>query len=397
MRISRFFDRIESKIFLIIGLTTLASSLVVFAVMFRVSYMLTVNDVHTRTASVNSYAQSQIPLDAFRTLSTPACETLPVYKNSQALLDQIRQIANVRYLFTAKRNDEGKIIYIIDGLQPESPDFRHIGDLVEDEILPELNQCFAGKKVDDDRILDTSWGRILLTCWPKFDEKGNVAGAIVMEYDAEALYQNNVDTMLYTLIIAFVSSILFIWIASLSLRKVSVSFYKRLAFSDVLTGLNSRTAFERAMDVLVKPGRTIAPVFVNCDLNQLKFVNDHFGHAAGDAYLRKMGDVMRAVPIEDVRHYRTGGDEFVSMVRGVPLEKVERMVQEVHQRFQNLSPTEAFFDFAYGVAQFDPAIDDSVRDTLTRADSAMYDFKRKHRRVLSAPTRVDVSVGEDFL
>lgn len=395
MCISRAFDRIESKIFLIIVLTTLASSVVVFGITYRMSYMLMVEDVRTRTTNVNSYAQATIPLESFLNLATPVDEVKVEYTGSQALLDQIRQIANVRYLFTSRLNADGKIIYLIDGLPKDSPDFRHVGDLVEDEILPDLNLCFAGKKVNGDRILNTSWGAILLTCWPKFDQNGQVVGAIVMEYDAEALYQRNFDIMLYSVATALVISALFIGLASLSLRKVSVGFYKRLAYTDVLTGLYSRTAFERALDSMA--GRERGVVLVACDLNQLKYVNDQYGHAAGDAYLRRMGEVLRSLPFDDARHYRVGGDEFASVIRGASREVVQESFGVLLQQIRDVTPTEAFFDFSFGVVDFDPAMDKTLRETLPRADSIMYAFKRKNsvKMVCTEPVREDDS--EDLL
>lgn len=49
------------------------------------------------------------------------------YQDMQSMLDNIRQIANVRYLYTAKFNDGPARMYLVDGLPPNSSDFRGPG------------------------------------------------------------------------------------------------------------------------------------------------------------------------------------------------------------------------------------------------------------------------------
>lgn len=375
MYLPRTLTRIENKIFLIIALTTLISSLTVFYIIYNMLYGLMIDDLRKRTENANFYAQRWLPEESFTQLQTPKDEQKSIYQESQNLLDRIRELANVRYLFTAKRDPTGKVIYLIDGLYGESEDFRHIGDPVEDEILNELNTCLSGTKVGNNTILNTSWGAILITCWPKFDAAGKVVGAIVMEYDADALQQRNFKTLLYSVGIALGFSILFITAASFYLRKLSVNFYKDLAFTDVLTGLKSRTAYERRLDMLKQ--QELEVVLVMYDLNCLKFINDTFGHAAGDAYIRKMGDCMRTLDFENIQHYRIGGDEFVSIVCGVGIDTVEEEVAKLFAATRTPVKDEHFFEFSYGIASHRQTLDKSVQDTLSRADSAMYAFKRK--------------------
>lgn len=375
MYLPRIFVRIEGKIFFIIALTTLASSLAVFYIIYNMFFGLMTDDLRKRTESANRYAQKWLTEETFTNLQTIQDESTALYLNGQEQLDRIRELANVRYLFTAKLNAEQKVIYLIDGLPLHSEDFRHIGDLVEDEILPQLNMCLSGTKVDNNTILNTSWGAILITCWPKFNEHGKVVGAIVMEYDAEAIQARNSRTLLYSIGIALCFSILFIATASFYLRKLSVNFYKDLAFTDVLTGLKSRAAYERRLDMVM--GQEQEVVFVVYDLNCLKFINDTFGHAAGDDYIRKMGDYMRTLPFENSQHYRIGGDEFVSIVCGVATNIVEESVAELFTTSRQPVKKIDFFEFSYGVASHHQPLDKTVQNTLARADASMYVLKRR--------------------
>lgn len=84
--------------------------------------------------------------------------------------------------------------------------------------------------------------------------------------------------------------------------------HERRAFTDALTGLPNRAAFNAALNELDcdTPGRWA--VFV-LDLDNLKTVNDTFGHQAGDCLLKVSGDRIAAAMLPS-RTYRIGGDEF---------------------------------------------------------------------------------------
>lgn len=382
MRFFKFFNRMENKILALIVLTTLVSSLGVFLVMYNAFYRLMVDDVSARTGNVNYYAQQWVTAESFTFLHTKEDETSTSYQQTQALLNRIRQLANVRYLFTAKRDATGTIIYVIDGLPPSSEDFRHIGDPVEAEILPELEMCLAGNKVGTGKIKNTDWGSILLTCWPKFDDKEHVVGTIVMEYDADALYDKNIRTMTYSVLIALGVAALCMGAASYVLRRVSESFYKNLAYTDALTGLHSRTAYEMDMDNFEKRveeivAGTVRLSIVVYDLNRLKVINDKFGHAVGDRYIRRMGEIINDLPFEGAKHYRVGGDEFISVVRSVSVNTIHETIERTFRKSRHTAIDESFFEFSYGIAVFDAEIDGSLQDTVNRADHAMYEFKRE--------------------
>ena len=74
---------------------------------------------------------------------------------------RIREISGVRYLYTAKMNEDGEFVYLIDCLDQSEPDFRYPGDLIEHEIYPDMQRALDGQKVLPDRIKDTEWGKYL--------------------------------------------------------------------------------------------------------------------------------------------------------------------------------------------------------------------------------------------
>lgn len=113
------------------------------------------------------------------------------YKKLQQNLNEIRSLNSTRYLYTAKRNKEGKLIYQVDGLDLGASDFAYPGTYIEKEMIPYINKALSGKTVYSQEIVDTTWGHIFTACYPIVaqDGSGEVIGALCIEMDMEGAYQ----------------------------------------------------------------------------------------------------------------------------------------------------------------------------------------------------------------
>ena len=174
---------VERKILLSVPLAILATAISIFGIFY---YQVTMGVSHTvleRSGAIFSYLTDRIPPQSLLELNSPADESSPLYAEVQDLLTSVRQLTAVRYLYTARLNDQGKAIYVVDGLDPAAEDFRHIGDLIEPEVLPLLTRCLRGSPAHADKVLSTDWGDVLPACEP-IRRDGRVVGAIVMEFDA---------------------------------------------------------------------------------------------------------------------------------------------------------------------------------------------------------------------
>ena len=115
------------------------------------------------------------------------------------------------------------------------------------------------------------------------------------------------------------------------------------------------------------------------DLNDLKRINDEFGHDKGDLYLKSACDLICRV----YRHspvFRVGGDEFVAVLHGEDYGLRDRLLKIFDRRCRETAalagrPWERV-EAARGMAVFDPLSDGGVEDVLRRADENMYDHKR---------------------
>lgn len=114
------------------------------------------------------------------------------YRNLQSYLNELRSLNSTRYLYTAKRGPGGKPIYLIDGLDPEAPDFAYPGTYLEEEMVPYLEAALSGKTIHSQKIIDTTWGHIFTACYPVIASDGtnNILGALCIEIDMEDTYRS---------------------------------------------------------------------------------------------------------------------------------------------------------------------------------------------------------------
>lgn len=169
-----------------------------------------------------------------------------------------------------------------------------------------------------------------------------------------------------------------------------------LAYVDALTSLRNRGAFNRMTGEmqLQLDGPEAPPVFAVCmfDCNCLKQINDTYGHDKGDVYLQETAgticDVFEHSPV-----FRIGGDEFVAVLRERDYENREallRLFDEkcTEKREQETDPWKKV-DVARGLADYDPQKDESVDDVVRHADRAMYEDKRRIKRLRPGETEFE--------
>ncbi len=147
----------------------------------------------------------------------------------------------------------------------------------------------------------------------------------------------------------------------------------RMATTDELTGLaNQRGLLEVAREYPDKlAGQPLDLAVVYVDVDGLKSVNDTLGHAAGDALIRSVADVLRRAfrPIDTIA--RVGGDEFAILLRSPNPQLAQTLVDRVHEHL-----AEVGISASIGTASSTPGASQvDLADLLERADAAMYAVK----------------------
>lgn len=122
------------------------------------------------------------------------------------------------------------------------------------------------------------------------------------------------------------------------------------------------------------------------DLDDLKPINDTFGHAAGDRAIRAVAHAVRSVVRADDLLFRWGGDEFLVLLFGMPEEKARRRLDSLDERLARASRVDTHaplpLSVSHGLARFDSLA--QLQHAIEEADGAMY--ARKQARKAAART-----------
>ena len=161
-----------------------------------------------------------------------------------------------------------------------------------------------------------------------------------------------------------------------------------LYITDELTGLyNRRGFFEAAEGIMKNPytsGHRILVAFI--DMNNLKQVNDIFGHNEGDFALKSIADTLKKSFPENTVVARIGGDEFAVFMMDFDEESPETLRRILDKNSAELNETSNkpyFIEFSYGFHDFICKTDSKLDDMLIKADEELYiDKKCKRKSVL---------------
>lgn len=160
-----------------------------------------------------------------------------------------------------------------------------------------------------------------------------------------------------------------------------------IAFTDPLTHVKNKTAYNRAILALNEDMARGQAKFglVMFDLNDLKHINDTYGHEHGDEYIinscRLICQVFKHSPV-----YRIGGDEFVVLLDGSELENCDARIAELNTAIEATASAEnpwQRLSIAKGAACSAPG-DTAPEDVFVRADRAMYADKRRMKEAAAA-------------
>lgn len=194
-------QKISGKIFVIMGLS------IILAI---AAYTFILQSTYTKTALETEISRDRASADAvhklvdgkiggedFSQIKDRSDEETQFYKDISCNLNEIRTLNSTRYIYIATRDEEGKLIYVVDGLDPDAGDVRHPGDYIEDEMIPYIERALSGENVYSQDIVDTTWGPIFTACYPvrsNLDGTGDIVGAFCMEMDMQSAYGMVVKT-----------------------------------------------------------------------------------------------------------------------------------------------------------------------------------------------------------
>ncbi|MGY2892642.1 diguanylate cyclase [Deinococcus sp. UYEF24] len=191
------------------------------------------------------------------------------------------------------------------------------------------------------------------------------------------LLPGNLGVFLATLPVKAASLLVVFMLLQTRFRLVgSFQDYRKMAFTDKLTGLNNRRQFDEDL----QPGQAEPPTFLLLlDIDHFKTVNDRYGHEFGDKVLAQTAQLLR----ENLRHwdgaYRYGGEEFAVLLRHCTAQQARMVAERVRGSIerQMVKRLDCLVTVSIGAVSLPVRIQPSI--SLRQADDALYTAKNTGR------------------
>ena len=149
---------------------------------------------------------------------------------------------------------------------------------------------------------------------------------------------------------------------------------KKMAYIDSLCNISNRNAFILEQEASFDCDELCYIVF---DLNNLKRINDKYGHSEGDKMIKKAAELISLSFDEFGKCFRIGGDEFAVIGRYKTLAQIEKELRQLAKRIEEYNQKSNLkLDLAYGYARRKNT-DISTYELFNKADKEMYRFKRR--------------------
>jgi diguanylate cyclase (GGDEF)-like protein len=184
-------------------------------------------------------------------------------------------------------------------------------------------------------------------------------------------------------------------IGLLRIQEAKNSFYKELAYTDIMTGLNNRTAYENRVEKIRKVTETSREnhevpeenekkkddswIIMIADMNCLKVINDEHGHDKGDEAIFKLASHLKKYfgPVGEC--FRIGGDEFCVLAPDIREERFEEICQNFRAALEKEDQETTYpFSASMGYVLLDES---GIDECVKKADQKMYEEKRRKGRV----------------
>ncbi|GGD96289.1 diguanylate cyclase [Aureimonas endophytica] len=166
-------------------------------------------------------------------------------------------------------------------------------------------------------------------------------------------------------------------LTDITARKKAEAYLEYLGKHDVLTKLYNRSFFVDELNRLERRAPPLLTVIV-ADLDGLKEINDEGGHAAGDAILRRAGEVIAEAAPRPAVAARIGGDEFALLLPGTGEAEAAGLIQAIGElvEINNQFYPGDRLRLSLGAATRRPG--ERLEEAVRRADEAMYAAKRAY-------------------
>jgi len=148
--------------------------------------------------------------------------------------------------------------------------------------------------------------------------------------------------------------------------------------TDQLTGVYNRGYCQEYLRSLVDQ-LTYPCSIIAADCDNLKKINDTYGHLEGDDYIRLCAFLLRSVLPKESCIFRTGGDEFIAVLPGISEDRVKRYISIMESSSDSYLVCGHPLSVSFGSSTMEEG-DKDIKKHLQQADERMYEVKQKRKK-----------------
>ena len=169
--------------------------------------------------------------------------------------------------------------------------------------------------------------------------------------------------------------------------KDHISDLNKQVYVDALTHVKNKGAFESFeadLQSKIEHGEENVEFAIGIfDCDDLKYINDHYGHEKGDVYLKTASRTICGV-FQHSPVFRIGGDEFSVILQNTDYRNREELIKQLGKAVTRTNSMTANqweqVQLSMGIAVYDPKHDSTVSDVIRKADKNMYENKRQRKK-----------------
>ena len=365
------------RMYIILLITVIIIFSGVFVVDYAISRDTMIDDIRNRAIGVRNYILDNLFVEDLADIGEDTEAGVNARERLEMIHERLSEVGNLSRLYVANVDESDNII------TTSEDNYIPTGQL-ENDLRQSLREGIA---VMGDGVYEIGTESIYALFWPVMDDNENVLGTVGMEFDVSMTARSLRQSMIYRLALSAGLLLLISVVAYLSMSRATEPFYKKLAYTDLLSGYENRMAFEhklRECKELVAEGKNVTVLVF--DVNNLKTINDTEGHEAGDKYLKNTADIIFDNLNGIGTLYRIGGDEYTVVLADRSEREISALLESLHNEKRTAYKNQ-LFSCAFGSAVYDKDLDETLKDTFKRADAAMYEHKKQMKAAGTAHAR----------
>lgn len=349
--------------------------------------------LRSHVAEVARVAASVVDGDRHRQLLDPSNYSPELY---EAVLEPLVRLhsadPDIFYVYTMVERD-GKNHFVVDTAASSKLVTRHKlrasaymepFEPLDQEPDPDwLQRIAAGQTYVYPDFQQDEYGYFLSGHTPIYDSQGRYSGFVGVDFDIQYYLDREAQFRAISYGTLAAALILSLMIGYLAARYHFATDHRmqeqyRMSMHDELTGLLNRRGAQKAVKDALARGVTNSAVIL-VDVDDLKGINDNHGHAAGDGFLVKVSEAIRASTRAADVCARLGGDEFMIFATGCDLDAATEIARRILNKVyaSDSVPGRSHFGVSIGICVDTPPLD---YDTMYRcADKALYSAKSSGR------------------